>query len=132
MVEGSPALWFGASGFEILDVVDDGVELVVSLQTTATIVGCSSCGRRATPRDRRWVTVRDAPSGDRAVRLCWRKRIWVCTDVDCDARTLARDFGGSSRWSGDRDVRQLVGRVRVRGQGPAIVAAVRRLQREDP
>ncbi|MDP8962090.1 MAG: hypothetical protein M3N32_10820 [Actinomycetota bacterium] len=32
-------MWFGACGFEILDVVDDGVELVVSVQTTATIVG---------------------------------------------------------------------------------------------
>ncbi len=39
MVEGSPALWFGASGFEILDVVDDGVELVVSVQTRVTMVG---------------------------------------------------------------------------------------------
>ena len=87
MVEGSPALWFGASGFEILDVVDDGVELVVSVQTTATFVGCPSCGTRARPKDRRWVTLRDAPSGDRAVRLRWRKRIWSCTDVDCDART---------------------------------------------
>ncbi len=33
MVEGSAALWFGASGFEVLDVVDDGVELVVAVQT---------------------------------------------------------------------------------------------------
>lgn len=87
MVEGSPALWFGASGFEILDVVDDGVELVVSVQTTATFVGCPSCGTRARPKDRRWVTLRDAPSGDRAVRLRWRKRIWSCTDLDCEART---------------------------------------------
>ena len=37
MVEGSPALWFGASGFEILDVALDGVELVVRVQTTATL-----------------------------------------------------------------------------------------------
>ncbi len=87
MVEGSPAVWFGASGFEILDVVDDGVELVVSLQTTATIVGCSSRGTRATPKDRRWVAISDAPSGDWALRLRWRKRIWSCTDGDRDART---------------------------------------------
>ncbi len=39
-------LWFGASGFEILDVVDGG-ELVVSMQTTATVVGCSACGTKA-------------------------------------------------------------------------------------
>ncbi len=87
MVEGSAALWLGASGFELLDVVDDGVELVVSVQTTANVVGCSGCGVRATPKDRRWVTLRDAPSGDRAVRLRWRKRIWECRDDDCEVRT---------------------------------------------
>lgn len=87
MVEGSGALWFGAPGFEVLDVSDDGVELVVEVQTAAAVVGCSGCGTRARPKDRRWVSVRDAPSGDRAVRLRWRKRIWCCPDPDCDVRT---------------------------------------------
>lgn len=87
MVEGSAALWFSASGFELLDVVDDGVELVVEVQTLTTVVGCAECGVRATPKDRRWVTLRDAPSGDRAVRLRWRKRIWACADPDCEVRT---------------------------------------------
>ena len=57
------------------------------MQTTAAVEGCSSCGTRATPKDRRWVTLRDAPSGDRAVRLRWRKRIWACGDADCETRT---------------------------------------------
>jgi transposase len=87
VVEGSAALWFSASGFELLDVMDDGVELVVAVQTTATVVGCTQCGVRAIPKDRRWVTLRDAPSGDRAVRLRWRKRIWSCADADCSVRT---------------------------------------------
>ncbi len=50
MVEGNPALWFGASGFEILDVVDDDIELVVSVQITTTIAGCSANATRARPR----------------------------------------------------------------------------------
>lgn len=87
MVEGSAAMWFSASGLELLDVVDDGVELVVAVQTMATVVGCAECGVRARPKDRRWVTLRDAPSGDRAVRLRWRKRIWSCADPDCEVRT---------------------------------------------
>lgn len=63
MVEGSAALWFSASGFELLDVMDDGVELVVAVQTTAT--GRLRAVRRAgDPEGRRWVTLRDAPSGD--------------------------------------------------------------------
>lgn len=74
MVEGSAAMWLSASGLELLDVVDDGVELVVAVRTTATVVGCAECGVRATLKDRRWVTLPDAPSGDRAVRLRWRKR----------------------------------------------------------
>jgi transposase len=87
VAEGSAAMWFGASGFELLNVVDDGVELVVEVQTTATVAGCSACGVRAKPKDRRWVTLRDAPSGDRAVRLRWRKRIWSCADPHCEVRT---------------------------------------------
>ena len=65
MVEGSAALWFSASGFELLDVADDGVELVVAVQTTATVVGCAQCGVRAIPKDRRWagcMTVSSKPT----------------------------------------------------------------------
>jgi transposase len=93
VVEGRAALWFGASGFGVLDVVDDGVELEVQIQTVAAAVGCSTCGTRARPKDRRWVTRRDAPSGDRAVRLRWRKRVWSCPDADCDAKTWTEGTG---------------------------------------
>lgn len=48
MAEGScGAVWFGAPGFEVLGVVDAGGELVVEVQTTATVVGCSRCGSQA-------------------------------------------------------------------------------------
>lgn len=87
MVEGSGACWFGAPGFVVLGVIDDGVELVVEVETTATVVGCSACGTRARPKDRRWVVVRDAPSGGRPVLVRWRKRIWSCPDGDCSTRT---------------------------------------------
>lgn len=50
MAEGI-ALWFSAPGFELLDVVDDGVELVVEVQTTTAVVGCSECGVRVRPKD---------------------------------------------------------------------------------
>ena len=59
---------FGAAGFEVLAVHDDRWELTVEVETTATVVGCAGCGTRARPKDRRWVTVRDAPAGDRP---CW-------------------------------------------------------------
>lgn len=112
MVEGSAAAWFGAPGFVVLDVIDDGIELVVDVETEASLVGCLACGTRARPKDRRWVTVRDAPTGDRAVRVRWRKRIWSCPDGDCDARTWTEQTdlagprqvltGRAQRWATDR------------------------------
>jgi transposase len=80
-------VWLGAPKFIVLDVVDDGVELMISIETTLTFVGCSCCGTRARPKDRRWVTLRDAPAGGRAVLLRWRKRVWSCPDRDCAAKT---------------------------------------------
>jgi hypothetical protein len=41
VVDGSGACWFGAPGFVVLDVADDGVELGVEVETTAKVVGCS-------------------------------------------------------------------------------------------
>ncbi|HUR23160.1 MAG TPA: helix-turn-helix domain-containing protein [Acidimicrobiales bacterium] len=86
MVDGT-ALWFGAAGFDVLDVVDDGVELVIEVETSPALVGCSGCGTRAVPKDRRWVTLRDVPAGRRFVRVRWRKRIWRCPEPDCDVNT---------------------------------------------
>jgi hypothetical protein len=61
VVDGT-ALRFGATGFDVLDVADDGVELAIEVETTPALVGCSGCGTRAVPKDRRWVTLRDVPA----------------------------------------------------------------------
>ena len=87
MVDGSSAVWFGAPNFRVLDVVDDGFEVTISVESTVTTVGCVSCGTRARAKDRRWVSLRDAPSGGRAVVLRVWKRVWSCPDPDCPART---------------------------------------------
>jgi transposase len=81
------ALWFGAPEFEVLAVVDDGVELTIEVQTVAAPAGCPTCGVRARSKDRRWVTLRDAPTGDRGVLVRWRKRVFACPDRDCPTRT---------------------------------------------
>ena len=70
-----------------MGVIETGVELVVEVETTATVVGCSTCGTRARPKDRRWVTLRDTPAGSRAVRVRWRKRVWSCPEPDCEVRS---------------------------------------------
>jgi transposase len=87
VVDGSSAVWFGAGNFRVLDVVDDGNELTISLESAVTVTGCATCGTRARAKDRRWVALRDAPAGDRAVVLRVWRRIWVCPDPDCEART---------------------------------------------
>jgi len=91
--EGSGACWFGASGFEVLGVIDGVAELVVEVQTSRVPVGCGGCGTEARAKDRRWVTLRDAPAGSRAVLVRWRKRIWCCPDRDCVVNTWTEQAG---------------------------------------
>ena len=86
-MDGSSAIWFGAPNFRVLDVVDDGHELTISVESTVTVTGCEACGTRAKPKDRRWVGLRDAPSGDRAVVLRVWRRVWSCPDPDCPTKT---------------------------------------------
>ena len=106
-------MWFGASGFEVVDVAEVDDELVVSVQTTATVVGCAGCGTRARPKDRRWVTVRDAPSAGRPVRVRWWKRIWACTDADCGVKTWTEqaELAGARRVLSDRAAQWAVDRL---------------------
>lgn len=111
MGEGT-AWWFGASGFEVLTAVHGEVEVQIEVQSTATVVGCGGCGVRATAKDRRWVTVRDAPAGNVAVVVRWRKRIWQCNDGDCPVKTWTEQASWSAprqslseaaqRWATDR------------------------------
>lgn len=87
MVDGT-ALWFDARGYEVLgvDERDDG-ELVITVQSIKSLVGCPTCGVRARAKDRRPVTLRGAPHGSRPVRVVWHKRVWSCPDRDCAMRT---------------------------------------------
>ncbi len=78
----------GMDGFVVLSQVEEDGELYVLVETTATVAGCPSCGVKATGHGRSVVQVRDLPAGGRPVRLVWRKRRWLCTDPDCDAKSF--------------------------------------------
>ncbi len=41
----------GLDGFRVLEVAEAPGELVVTIETTADVVGCSSCGVRAVAHD---------------------------------------------------------------------------------
>jgi transposase len=77
----------GLDGFEVLAVEIAGGEWQLTVQTTATVVGCIGCGTRAELHGRRTVRVRDLPIGGRPVVLAWRKRIWRCREETCEVST---------------------------------------------
>jgi hypothetical protein len=77
----------GLDGFTVLTVVEDPAELVITIETTAVVVGCSTCGVRAQAQDRMPIEIRDLACFGRPVRLVWTKRRWRCREELCDAKT---------------------------------------------
>ena len=84
---GLAELLLGLDGFRVLTVLENPAELVIDVETTVEIEGCSACGPRAEAQDRMPVEVRDLACFGRPVKLVWHKRRWRCVDGDCDART---------------------------------------------
>lgn len=114
MVDGT-ALWLGARGFVVREVVEEGDELVVAIETAADApVGCVACGTRARAKDRRRVRVRDVPVGDRPVILEWHKRVWSCPEPACATKTWTeqrREVAAARRVLSDRAARWVCERV---------------------
>jgi hypothetical protein len=77
----------GLDGFRVLAVSETPDELVVGIETTATVVGCEDCGTRAEAHDRVEVAIRDLPCFGRPARLVWRKRRWRCRAPLCERKT---------------------------------------------
>jgi transposase len=73
----------------VLGVEDDeSVPLRVHVETTAEVVGCTSCGTRARVKDRRPVALVDLAAFGRPAVLVWHKRRWFCPEGDCDVGTF--------------------------------------------
>ncbi len=49
----------GLDGFRVLDVTEGSDELVIRIETTADVVGCTTCGTRAEAHDRKTIRFRD-------------------------------------------------------------------------
>jgi transposase len=75
-------------GFVVLASIEEAGELFISVETTADVVGCASCGVRAVGHGRSVIQIRDQPAGGRPVRLIWRKRRWFCRDPDCSTKSF--------------------------------------------
>lgn len=83
----------GLPGFRVLGVTETADEVVVRVETTATMTGCAACGVRAEVHDRVEVAVRDLPCFGRPARLVWRKRRWRCRESRCEAKTWTETSG---------------------------------------
>jgi transposase len=77
----------GLDGFRVLEVEETASEVVITVETTAEVMGCSSCGVRAEVQDRTRTDIRDLPCFGRPARLVWLKRRWRCADPDCGQKT---------------------------------------------
>ncbi len=84
--EGATAL-LGMPGFVVGAQLEVDGEIWLHVETTAEVVGCSSCGTRAVGHGRRRVKVRDLAIAGRDVVLVWAKRLWRCPDADCEVGT---------------------------------------------
>jgi transposase len=65
-----------------------GQGLLVTLESTPTLMGCPGCGVVAHSHGRRTVQLIDIPCFARPVRLRWRKRTWACPDSGCPIGTF--------------------------------------------
>jgi transposase len=76
-------VWFSMPGFRVLEVDERASDVVISVETTVDRLACPVCGVFAWSKGRRWVTLRDAPSGHRPVTIRWWKRIGECGESAC-------------------------------------------------
>ena len=67
----------------MIDVARAEELLTVIVESPPGAAGCPRCGVVAASRGRREVTLIDAPSFDRPVRMIWRKRTWRCVELAC-------------------------------------------------
>jgi transposase len=116
MVDGSAGATalLGMKGFVVLVQIETDDEVWILVETPAEIVGCPTCGVRATGHGRSEVQVRDLPIGGRPVRLVWRKRRLICMDPDCPSKSFTESsdlIEGSLTTRAAREICRLVGEV---------------------
>ena len=87
--------WFelsvGLERVEVLNVVRHRDRIVVNVESSDRLMGCSACGTRAKVKDRDRVELADLPAFGCPVTLVWSKRRWRCGDPDCEVGTWTED-----------------------------------------
>jgi hypothetical protein len=82
-------LLLGLEGLRVVAVDrDDGGALTVTVESAPGVMGCRACGVVALGHGRLDVHLVDAPAMGRLVRICWRKRRWLCPEPACPVTTF--------------------------------------------
>ena len=82
-------LLLGLEGLRVVAVDrDDGGALTVTVESAPGVMGCRACGVVALGHGRLDVHLVDAPAMGRPVRICWRKRRWLCPEPACPVTTF--------------------------------------------
>ena len=69
----------GLPDVRILNAVDDGKHLTITIEKVTGAPACPRCAASAHLKDRRCLTLVDLPYRGRAARVIWRKRRWRCS-----------------------------------------------------
>jgi transposase len=101
-------------------------DLIVTVETAATVAGCATCGVQAEAHDRLRVDVRDLPCFGRPARLAWMKRRWQCAEAACPAKTWAELASGAVPTRAVLTVRAGIEATRLVGELAQPVASVAR------
>src|SRR3954447_23260273 len=78
-------LLVGLPGLRVVKVHAEKPRLIVTVESAPSTQGCRACGVIASSHGRRSVSLVDAPSFGRPVRVVWRKRTWACQESACPA-----------------------------------------------
>lgn len=106
----------GLPGLVVLDVVEGGGKLVMTVELTRTKGYGPSCKKRAEAQDRDRVPLRDLHCFGRACRLVLVKRRWRCRTKGCRTKTWTEKIAGIAprqvmTLPGDREVTRQVGQL---------------------
>src|SRR5687768_3076391 len=82
-------LLVGPDGLRVVGVDrDDGGALTLMVESEPSVMGCRACGVVARSHGRLEIGLVDAPAMDRAVRICCRRRRWICPEPACPVTTF--------------------------------------------
>lgn len=118
-------LLVGLPDVDVLEVIEGGEQLVVTVATRGPRPGCVGCGGQVVVKDRTDVSLADLPCFGRSSVLVWRKVRWSCPELACAVSSFteqAPEIAASRMAITDRAGRWATVQVGRRGRSVTEVA----------